>query len=75
MDDEISALVRELVNMLQETRHEVAALRQVLVDKKLTTEVELGHRIDDVRQEEFLHLKSEALRRAWERTLKDRPKQ
>ncbi len=75
MDDETSALFQELVNMLVDTRDEVAALRQVLVDKKLTTDTELAYRIEDVKRTEGINLKVESLRRSWEKALQDRPKQ
>ena len=58
MNIEASDLLQELVNLLNDTQLEVKALRDVLIDKKLTTDKELQLRIEDVRRERHQELKS-----------------
>ena len=72
MDEDVSALIQELVNMLAEARWEIGALRQVIVDQKLATEQEIDLRIQDVKLTDQRDVTQISARLAFEKLLKAR---
>ncbi len=72
MDEDVSALIQELVNMLAEARWEIGALRQVIVDQKLATEQEIDLRIEDVKLTDQRDVTQISARLAFEKLLKGR---
>lgn len=74
-EEELDILLDQLIELLQETRHESKALRALLVEKTLLSEQEINDQIEEITLHEWADVKSEALRRSYEKLLKSRPTQ
>lgn len=72
MDKETGDLIQEVVDLLSDTQVEVKALREVLIDKKLTSDDELKLRMEAIVHQRYHDLKAEAVRRLKEHLKADR---